>query len=97
MSLPSEVGALLTWLLQAEVAGSARSSRGLKRIQKGQLPDEWQSSSKFWASFHGGASGDLANDGPSEKNPRMALVPNFAPLPIDMDYVISFKDMGVYM
>lgn len=34
-----------------------------------------------------------------EKNPRMALVlvPNFAPLPIDMDYVISFKDMGVYM
>lgn len=53
MSLPSEVGALLTWLLQAEVTGSAKSSRGLKRIQKGQLPGEWQSSSKFWASFHG--------------------------------------------
>ena len=34
-----------------------------------------------------GASGDLANDGPSENYPRVALVPNFAPLPIDMDYV----------
>jgi len=80
MSLPSEVGALLTWLLQAEVAGSARSSRGLKRIQKGQLPDEWQSSSKFWASFHGGASGDLANDGPSEKKSADGFGTQLCPL-----------------